>query len=175
MKDLTMTVTGWVATDPRYVVTRDGEGMPMCTFRLAQTSRYFDRNANTWTDANTEWFTVRVFRDSARLVAESVRTGQPVIVEGRLRTNEWTDAQKVTHWGLQIDATCVGHDLTKGIASFTRATVTGGDEEPAGEGTEPVEDVDEGLDDDIAPGDIAPGDGDEDDVEEADERPAALV
>ncbi|WP_062135437.1 single-stranded DNA-binding protein [Demequina aestuarii] len=169
MKDLTMTVTGWVATDPRLVVTRDGAGPTMCTFRLAQTSRYFDRSTDKWTDGNTEWFTVRVFRDSARLVAESVRTGQPVIVEGRLRTNEWTDAQKVTHWGLQLDATCVGHDLTKGLATFTRAVVTGGEEEAPED--EPVDSL---PDDDTAPI-TDPAEDSEDAEEEADGRPAALV
>ncbi|MFW7414208.1 single-stranded DNA-binding protein [Demequina sp. SO4-18] len=175
MRDLTMTVTGWVATDPRYVVTRDGEGTPMCTFRLAQTSRYFDRSANAWTDAQTEWFTVRVFRDAAKLVAESVRTGQPVIVEGRLRTNEWTDAQDVAHWGLQLDATCVGHDLTKGIASFHRATVVGGEGEQAEGAADDAEDV-EGLDEseELREPDAGAAE-DPDEADELDDRPAALV
>ncbi|MFN3865339.1 MAG: single-stranded DNA-binding protein [Demequina sp.] len=167
MKDLTMTVTGWVATDPRFVITRDGEGPAMCSFRLAQTSRYFDRGTDTWADAKTEWFTVRVFRDAARLVAESIRTGQPVIVEGRLRTNEWVDAQKVTHWGLQLDATCVGHDLTKGIATFTRATVTGGDDEAASEDV--VDTADADIDDEAELVE------EPEEPEEVEGRPAALV
>ncbi len=189
MNDLTMTVTGWVATQPRLVLTRDGSGPPMCTFRLAQTARYFDRNANSWANGQTEWFSVRVFRDGARLVADSVDKGQPVIVEGRLRTNEWTDAQKVTHWGLQLDATSVGHDLTKGVATFTRATVTSGEDE--GEAVGQGEVAEPAVSDDVAGDDAAgvvEGQVAEDDaareipddeisagIDELEERPAALV
>lgn len=118
MNDLTITVTGWVATDPRHVV--GPTGTRLTSFRLASTSRYFDRDKGEWADGNTEWFTVRTFRNAAITVMNSVAKGQPVVVNGRLRTHEW-DADAGPRTDLVIDAASVGHDLTKGVAVFTRA------------------------------------------------------
>ncbi len=120
MNDLTVTVTGWVATDPKLHVVPNGSDL--VSFRLASTSRYFDRPNNQWVDRDTEWFTVRVFRAAAFLVEQSLRKGQPVVVVGRLHTNEWT-ADTGTRTDLVIDAQTVGHDLTRGVAKFTRAVV----------------------------------------------------
>lgn len=119
MNDLTITVTGWVATDPRHVVGPTGASLT--SFRLASTSRYFDRASNEWVDGQTEWFTVRTFRSAAVTVKRSIEKGQPVVVAGRLRTNEWASEQG-PRTDLLIDATSVGHDLTRGVATFTRAT-----------------------------------------------------
>lgn len=119
MNDLTMTVTGWVATEPRHVV--GPTGARLTSFRLASTSRYFDRDKGEWADGNTEWFTVRTFRSAAITVKNSIEKGQPVVVQGRLRTHQW-DADAGPRTDLVIDATSVGHDLTKGVATFTRAT-----------------------------------------------------
>lgn len=119
MNDLTMTVTGWVATDPRHVV--GPTGTRLTSFRLASTSRYFDRDKGEWVDGNTEWFTVRTFRSAAITVMNSIEKGQPVVVQGRLRTHQW-DADAGPRTDLVIDASSVGHDLTKGVAVFTRAT-----------------------------------------------------
>ena len=119
MNDLTMTVTGWVATEPRHVV--GPTGTRLTSFRLASTSRFFDRDKGEWVDGNTEWFTVRTFRNAAITVMNSIEKGQPVVVQGRLRTHQW-DADAGPRTDLVIDASSVGHDLTKGVATFTRAT-----------------------------------------------------
>ncbi|WNM25294.1 single-stranded DNA-binding protein [Demequina capsici] len=129
MNDLTLTVGGWAATDPKLHVGAGGAAM--CTFRLASTPRRFDRGAGEWVDGSTEWFTVRVFRAGAVTVHESVRKGQPLMVTGRLRTNVW-EAADGPRTDLQVDATAVGHDLTRGIATFTRAV---GDAALGGEAT----------------------------------------
>ena len=119
MNDLTMTVNGWVATDPKQHV--GPSGVRLTSFRLASTSRYFDRERGEWVDGRTEWFSVRVFRAAAITVAESVRKGQPVTVHGRFRTLEW-ESDNGPRVDLQLDASSVGHDLTRGIATFSRAT-----------------------------------------------------
>ena len=118
MNELTLLVTGWVATEPKLHVSATGPDV--VSFRLATTARYFDRNSNTWVDKPTEWFTVRLFRAAAVLVQKSVHKGQPVIVSGRLRTNEWT-SESGPRTDLIIDAQAVGHDLTRGVADFRRA------------------------------------------------------
>jgi single-strand DNA-binding protein len=118
MNDLIMTVNGWVATDPSQHV--GPTGARLTSFRLASTSRFFDRDKGEWTDGRTEWFTVKVFRNAAITVANSIKKGQPVTVHGRFRTNEW-EGEGGTRTDLVIDATSVGHDLTRGTAEFTRA------------------------------------------------------
>ena len=119
MNDLLITVSGWVATEPKYLA--GPSGARMTTFRLASTSRYFDRDKNEWVDGRTEWFTVRVFRAAAVTVADSIEKGQPVTVHGRFKTNTW-ESDSGPRTDLVIDATSVGHDLTRGIAKFKRAT-----------------------------------------------------
>jgi single-strand DNA-binding protein len=120
MNELNVTVTGWVATDPKLHVVPGGTDL--VSFRLASTSRYYDRTNGVWMDRETQWFTVRVFRAAALLVAKSVKKGQPVVAAGRLQSHEW-EGQGGSRTDLQIDAQVVGHDLTRGIADFTRAVV----------------------------------------------------
>lgn len=129
MNDLTITVSGWVATDPRHIVGPSGASLT--SFRLASTSRHFDRATNTWTDGTTEWFTVRVFRGAAVTVHQSIEKGQPVLVTGRLRTHQW-DAESGPRTDLLLDATSLGHDLTRGVGKFTRATGDAKLTEPGG-------------------------------------------
>lgn len=150
MRDLNMTLTGWVAADPNYVITRDGDGIPMCTFRMGQTARYRDRSTGEWTDAKTEWFTVRVFRDAAVSVARSIKKGQPVIVEGRMRTHEWVDNENNKRVTLQIDANAVGHDLSFGISDFTRAVVEDSDGAQQAEDAPPLDKEPPVADDEVA-------------------------
>lgn len=122
MNDLPITVTGWCATDPRYVA--GPSGARMTSFRMAATARYFDRDKAEWIDGRTEWFTVRTFRAVAGNVAHSLVKGQPVIVYGRLKTVTWESAQG-PRVDLVIDAISLGHDLTLGRATFERVAPMG--------------------------------------------------
>jgi len=119
---LQVTVVGWAASTPRGVV---GDGAAFRSFRVATTPRWYDSRQGAWTDGRTEWITVKLFREPAMNVAESVRKGQPLIVHGRLHTEEWT-TEGVTRTGLVLEATALGHDLTRGRATFTRRVYTSG-------------------------------------------------
>jgi len=136
MNPIVTTLVGWVATDPRYVV--GPTGTRLTSFRLATTSRYFNRDKNAFEDGKTEWFTIRTHRQTAVNVKASIEKGQPVIVTGTFKTHEW-DGDNGARVDLIIDATAVGHDLAKGIATFSRATLnvdtTSDDEATADEAT----------------------------------------
>jgi single-strand DNA-binding protein len=127
MNDLTMIVSGWVATEPKQHIGQSG--VQWLSFRLASTPRYFDRTKSEWVDSQTEWFSVRVFKNASVTIAKSVKKGQPVTVHGRFRTNEW-ESDSGPRTDLMLDAITVGHDLTRGTADFVRAIVDGshGDE-----------------------------------------------
>lgn len=117
----TITLTGLVATTPKYLKT--AEGLSITSFRLASTQRRYDRNEQKWVDGETNWFTVATFRQLATNVVSSVQKGQRVVVTGRLRVRDWsTDDKKGTN--VEVDADALGHDLSWGTAQFTRSAAT---------------------------------------------------
>lgn len=62
---------------------------------------------------------VVTWRSLADNVGASIRKGDPVVVSGRLRVREWqSNGRQGTD--VEIDATAIGHDLTRGVATFQR-------------------------------------------------------
>lgn len=125
MNDIYVTVTGWVAKTPDLRVTKDDS--QWTTLRIGSTPRR--RNADgDWVDGVTQWFDVKIWGRSARNVATSVRGGQPVIVSGRMFTEEW-ETPEGTRSTQVIHATSIGHDLTRGKADFVRVKYESGPED----------------------------------------------
>ncbi|GAA1599861.1 single-stranded DNA-binding protein [Kribbella sancticallisti] len=91
----------------------------LASFRLGATPRQFDKATGGWVDRTTTWFTVECWRTLAENVNGSVRRGDPVVVTGRLKTTEWVDNGEKKERTV-IDAFSVGHDLTRGMTSFTK-------------------------------------------------------
>lgn len=124
MNDIYVTVTGWVARDPELRVSN--EGNEWATLRVGSTPRR-RTPAGTWVDGVTQWFDVKVFGKFARNVTSSIKQGHPVTVSGRLLLEEWKSddgprSRQVIH------AQTIGHDLTRGEASFTRVRYESGPE-----------------------------------------------
>ncbi|UXY27639.1 single-stranded DNA-binding protein [Streptomyces sp. HUAS TT20] len=118
MNETTLCVVGNVATQPVYRELASG---PSVRFRMAVTSRYWDREKNVWTDGHTNFFTVWANRQLAVNAAASLNVGEPVVVQGRLKVRtETREGQQ--NWALaDIDAVAIGHDLARGTALFRRA------------------------------------------------------
>ncbi|MGR4009614.1 single-stranded DNA-binding protein [Leucobacter sp. 1207-22] len=112
-----VTVVGQIATVPRF--HRSASGVEFCSFRLASTSRRFDREGNKWVDSDTNWFTVHLFRRLATHARESFAKGERVLVHGRLRVRQWVNDEK-SGTAVEIDAEAVGHDLLWGVSSFSK-------------------------------------------------------
>ena len=117
MQEITCTVIGNAVTDVRSSITPNG--VHVAHFRMAATSRRFDRAADRWVDGSTTWLRITCWRWLADHVVESIHKGDPVVVHGRLRVREWTDGDR-SGTSVEIDATTVGHDLTRGRARFER-------------------------------------------------------
>lgn len=115
-----ITVTGLVATTPRHLVTQDG--LPITSFRLAASSRRFDRSQNKWIDGETNWFTVTSFRQLAINVSTSVNKGERIMVNGKIKVRDWDNGER-NGTTVEIDADALGHDLTWGNAAFTRTVL----------------------------------------------------
>ncbi|MGV8967254.1 MAG: single-stranded DNA-binding protein [Cellulomonas sp.] len=153
--ELTLTLVGWVATEPKLYT--GAAATPFTSFRMASTRRYFDRTANAWVDGRTEWFTVKAWRQQAYNVASSLRKSDPVIVHGRLSTQEWTGAEGGLRTSLVLEAVAIGPDLTFGQAKFARTVHVAADgraEQAIGAGDPPDDDFADELSDDVA-GDLA--------------------
>ncbi|AOR34283.1 single-stranded DNA-binding protein [Streptomyces fodineus] len=118
MNETIVCVVGNVATQPVY---REGAAGPSARFRLAVTTRYWDREKSAWADGHTNFFTVWANRQLAVNVSACVEVGQPVVVQGRLKVRtEVRDGQQ--QWAsADIDAVAIGHDLSRGTAVFQRA------------------------------------------------------
>jgi single-strand DNA-binding protein len=113
-----ITVVGNVVDEPRHIISAGG--VPITSFRVASTQRRFDRTQQQWVDSDTAWLGVTCFRGLALNAGSSLHKGQRVIVQGRLRTPQWTDAQGVRRTRTEIEAHSLGHDLSFGTTSFTR-------------------------------------------------------
>ncbi|WP_326590654.1 single-stranded DNA-binding protein [Streptomyces sp. NBC_01310] len=122
MNDTQVTLVGCVATQIDYKETVNG---PSARFRFAVTPRYFDRRKEVWTDGATSFYTVWARRTLAVNLAGSVSVGEPLVVHGRLRVREDPPDGEGRRWvSAEIDASAIGHDLTRGTAAFRRVVKT---------------------------------------------------
>jgi single-strand DNA-binding protein len=118
MSDTVIHMIGHAGTDVDY--RQVGNGTDLSTFRLASTPRRFDRSSNQFVDGTTTWITVQCWRALAVHVRDAVRRGDPLVVIGKLRTEEWVK-DDARHSRILLDALAVGHDLNRGVSAFRKA------------------------------------------------------
>ena len=131
-----ITVAGLVATTPRHLVTQDG--LPITSFRLAASSRRYDRQQAKWVDGETNWYTVTSFRQLAINSSTSINKGERILVSGRLHVRDWDNGERAGT-SVEIEADHIGHDLMWGSAAFTRTVLvaeTDSTEEPDSDETD---------------------------------------
>jgi single-strand DNA-binding protein len=118
LHDAQVHLAGYVATEPRFKkVTGD---VSSAKLRVAYTSRRRDKETGEWTDGPTSFVNVQCWRTLAENVQISVRKGEPVLVMGRLQIRRFEDAGGTPRTAVEIEATSIGHDLTRGVAKFSR-------------------------------------------------------
>src|SRR5262249_32012849 len=83
------------------------------------TARKVDRASGEWVDGNKLFLAVSCWRQLAVNTVDSLRRGDPVLISGRLSTREYEkDGQRRVSY--ELEATAVGHDLSRGTAVFSR-------------------------------------------------------
>jgi single-strand DNA-binding protein len=117
MNDTQMTIVGNLVESPKLHRTKNGHSV--ANFRIASTSRRFDRETNAWIDGGTLFVTVTAWRALAENVAQSLHKGQPVIVTGRYYQREY-ERDETLKFAYELEASAVGHDLTRGVATFEK-------------------------------------------------------
>ncbi|QHV95160.1 single-stranded DNA-binding protein [Spirosoma endbachense] len=94
-------IIGNVGNDPevRYL---DG-GSVVAKFSVATNERYTTRTGEQV--ESTEWFRIEAWNDQAKTIEKYVRKGQQIYVEGRLRTETYTDREGKERFSLGVRAT----------------------------------------------------------------------
>ena len=155
MNETVATLVGNVASDIR--TTTSQAGVPISSFRVASTTRRFDRGRGGWADVDTLYVTVVCWRGLAEHVAESLAKGDPVVVHGRMRMRQWTGEDGRSGTAVELEASTAGHDLSRGVSRFTRARPRDSERPGRSEADELAERVArEAVDDEPASADVAP-------------------
>ena len=113
-----LSVVGYVASEPQF--SRVGNGIPKLTMRVAWTTRRREPATGEWVDGNTSFVRVTCWRRLAENLATCLRKGEPVLLRGRLDVRPFTGKDGVRRISVDVDASYLGYDLTRGVASFKR-------------------------------------------------------
>jgi len=90
------TVVGYVGAEPKSTTTQNGH--QLTTFSVATT----ERNGNE--QQQTEWHNIVAWNKLAEIAQKYLRKGSCVLIQGRLRTRNYEDKNKVKHYVTEIIA-----------------------------------------------------------------------
>jgi single-strand DNA-binding protein len=127
MNETMMTVSGNLVSDVTLGATTRGDAM--ARFRLASTTKRYDRATGQWLDGDTTYWNVTAWRRAAENAAKSLAKGHPVVVHGRVRQRtvdrDVAGAPGVTMavTFTDLDAVSFGLDLTRCRAQYLRAPI----------------------------------------------------
>jgi single-strand DNA-binding protein len=113
-----VSVAGYVATDP--LPSNSKSGTPMLKMRVAWTPRRLDRETSQWMDQPTCFVWVKCWRRLAENVTFSMKKGDPIVVSGTLTVSEYLNKEGIRRTSVEISATAIGHDLSRGVTNFRR-------------------------------------------------------
>ena len=119
-----VTIVGNLTRDPELRFT--SSGVAVADFSVAMTPRSFDRSANEWRDGDTQFYRCSVWRDAAENVAETLRKGMRVIVQGRLRQRSYETREGERRTVFEVEVDEVGPSLRYASAQVTRKSANGG-------------------------------------------------
>jgi single stranded DNA-binding protein len=135
-----ITVVGNVVTSPEFKRTQNGN---LTKFRVAETDRRFDSAKQEWIDASTFFVDVECWGELGGNVSHSISKGDPVVVVGNIRTDQW-ESEQGRRSRPQVRAHAVAPNLARGVAEFRKIQRTAAGQEESGPADEtPTEDQDD--------------------------------
>jgi single-strand DNA-binding protein len=117
--DAQVHLAGYVATEPKF--KKVAGDTSSARLRVAYTARRRDKETGEWSDGPTSFVNIQCWRTLADNVSMSVHKGEPVLIMGRLQIRRFEDAAGASRTAVEVEATSVGHDLTRGVARFSRS------------------------------------------------------
>jgi single-strand DNA-binding protein len=97
----TITAQGNLVFDPDFTVT--ASGISRCKLRIACNERKKSDNG-TWTDGETSFFDVVLWRGLAEAAGDAFKKGQPILVVGKVRVSKYEDKNGVERTAVEITA-----------------------------------------------------------------------
>ena len=115
-----ITVVGNLTADPELRFLPSGAAV--CNFTVASTPRTFDKPSGEWKDGDALFLSCSVWRQYAENVAESLRKGMRVVVQGRLKQRSYENQQGEKRTVFELDVEEVGPSLRYATAAVTKST-----------------------------------------------------
>jgi single-strand DNA-binding protein len=78
-------------------------GNAVCNFSIAISEKYKDKTSGDWKEV-TEWVNVVMFGKLAEIAGEYLKKGSKVYVEGKLKTEKYTDKNGVDKFSTKVVA-----------------------------------------------------------------------
>ncbi len=122
-----ISVSGLVATTPRYLKTE--EGLDIMSFRLASSGSTYDKNRKVWKHNETNWYTILLYKQTAVNAYASIHKGDRVLLAGVLKVRDWDNGER-SGTSIEIEAETIGHDLSWGESTFKRTVLVKEQDEP---------------------------------------------
>ena len=91
---------GNVGRDPD--VRYPSQGQTVASFPLATSDRAFTTSAGTQVPERTEWHNIVMWGRNAEVAEKYIRKGTRLYIEGRLRTRNWEDKNKIKRYITEI-------------------------------------------------------------------------
>ena len=113
-----VTILGNLGSEPELRYTANGT--PVCNFSVAVNESYTDANGQKVT--TVEWFNVVTWNKNAENCGQYLAKGRQVLVQGKLKTRSYEDAQQIKRWRTEVIANNV---------VFLGAAPNRGDQQPS--------------------------------------------
>lgn len=97
----TITAQGNLVFEPDFQVT--ASGISRCKLRIACNERKKADNG-VWSDGDTSYFDVVLWRGLAEAAADAFKKGQPILVVGKVRVSKYEDKNGVERTAVEITA-----------------------------------------------------------------------
>lgn len=121
IQQATVTITGFVATDP---VLTETPNFSVLNFRIGSSRTRLDMTTGEWKDFGSCWISVKAFRALAINTHKSIRKGDKLIVLGTLTTEQWKTEQGETRSRTVLEASNIGHDFNYATTTLTKVPRT---------------------------------------------------
>ena len=96
-----ITIVGNLGRDPELRYTP--QGTAVCSFSVATSEKRKDKSGEM--QDVTTWFKITLWNKQAETASKWLTKGKPIYIEGRLRTEEWTDKDGKTRTSLEVFGT----------------------------------------------------------------------
>ncbi len=128
--------------DIRYTANSD----PVANFTMATSEKWKDKVSGD-AQEKTEWHRVVVFGNLAKVVADYVKKGTKVFIQGKLQTRKWTDKEGAEKYTTEVVLSGWGGKLVMlgGGDNSNRPPAQGSKEKPAAETAEAVDEFDDNI------------------------------